>query len=228
MAMNMDMGHDHMGHQMMGDNSSMTTTMMMMGGHGGHTMPAGGDMNHGGHVMTGGEHGGHGNDTEHEMAMYFHLSNEAYILFEQLHVTTTGGMVGACFAIFFMAMLYEGLKVLREHLLRKASVKARYHSMPYNGNKSSEHIVEPHKAVGKRQSSIMAPMQSFCARIISCDHLIQTLLHVLQITISYFLMLVFMTYNGYLCIAIALGAGVGYFAFGWKRAIIVDINEHCH
>ena len=64
--------------------------------------------------------------------------------------------------------------------------------------------------------------------MLSLAHLVQTLLHVLQVVISYFLMLIFMTYNVYLCVAVALGAGLGYFLFAWKRTIIVDVNEHCH
>ena len=59
-------------------------------------------------------------------------------------------------------------------------------------------------------------------------HVLQTLLHVIQIVVSYFLMLIFMTYNVYLCLAVALGAGTGYFLFSWRRAVVVDINEHCH
>lgn len=65
-------------------------------------------------------------------------------------------------------------------------------------------------------------------RMLSLAHLLQTILHIIQVVISYFLMLVFMTYNGYLCIAVALGAGVGYFLFSWKKAVVVDITEHCH
>ena len=64
--------------------------------------------------------------------------------------------------------------------------------------------------------------------MLTLGHFIQTLLHVLQVVISYFLMLIFMTYNVYLCIAVALGAGAGYFLFAWKRAMVVDLNEHCH
>ena len=64
--------------------------------------------------------------------------------------------------------------------------------------------------------------------MLSLAHLVQTLLHVLQVVISYFLMLIFMTYNVYLCVAVALGAGPGYFLFAWNRTIIVDVNEHCH
>ena len=64
--------------------------------------------------------------------------------------------------------------------------------------------------------------------MISAGHFIQTLLHMLQVFMSYCLMLVFMTYNAWLCIAVVIGAGAGYFLFGWRKAIVVDINEHCH
>ena len=64
--------------------------------------------------------------------------------------------------------------------------------------------------------------------MLSPPHAIQTFLHLIQIIISYLLMLIFMTYNNWLCLAIALGATTGYFLFSWRRAVVVDINEHCH
>ncbi|KAK9887614.1 hypothetical protein WA026_023573 [Henosepilachna vigintioctopunctata] len=59
-------------------------------------------------------------------------------------------------------------------------------------------------------------------------HCFQTFLHMVQMILSYFLMLIFMTYNVWLCIAIVIGAGIGYFLFGWKKSVIVDVTEHCH
>jgi len=64
--------------------------------------------------------------------------------------------------------------------------------------------------------------------MMSLAHAVQALLHILQVSVSYVLMLVFMTYNVWLCIAVVLGAGLGYFLFSWRRAAVVDINEHCH
>ena len=64
--------------------------------------------------------------------------------------------------------------------------------------------------------------------MLSCAHLVQSLLHILQVTISYLLMLTAMTYNGWLFISIVTGAGAGYFLFSWKRVVVVDVNEHCH
>jgi copper transporter 1 len=64
--------------------------------------------------------------------------------------------------------------------------------------------------------------------MLSVSHMLQTFLHMFQFLISYLLMLVFMTYNVYLCIAVVIGAGVGYFLFGWYKSTVVDITEHCH
>ncbi len=45
------------------------------------------------------------------------------------------------------------------------------------------------------------------------------------------LMLVFMTYNTWLCAATVLGMALGYFVFGWKRRTVLvqqDGSDCCH
>uniref|UniRef100_A0A8D8GN07 Copper transport protein n=1 Tax=Culex pipiens TaxID=7175 RepID=A0A8D8GN07_CULPI len=64
--------------------------------------------------------------------------------------------------------------------------------------------------------------------MLSVMHLFQTFLHIVQVTLSFLLMLIFMTYNTWLCLAVVLGAALGYFLFGWKKSVIVDVTEHCH
>ena len=46
--------------------------------------------------------------------------------------------------------------------------------------------------------------------------------------ISYLLMLIAMTFNIYLFLAVILGAGLGHLLFGWRRTTVLDYNEHCH
>ncbi|WAR31317.1 COPT1-like protein [Mya arenaria] len=186
--------------------SNMSTTM-------GHNHMGMTTMDHSGHT-TADPHAGHeGMDMECGMGMmmYFHTGKCEYILFEGIRTTTSGGMIGACFAIFALGVLYEGLKVLRETLLQRAMVNkyAVGHS-----NSSQDTMVVSNKNVG--------------IHMMSCSHFLQTLLHMVQVFFSYCLMLVFMTYNVWLCLSVILGAGVGYFLFGWRKAIVVDINEHCH
>ena len=152
------------------------------------------------------------------MMMYFHAGHCEHVLFKELLVSTAGQMVGACIAIFFLALFYEGLKVFREYLLRQAL-------MP---NYNSEVTISKYS---QSQDTMVIDPQSAKAngtRMISTAHFIQTILHIIQVFMSYCLMLAFMTYNVWLCLAVILGAGTGYFMFGWKRAIVVDVNEHCH
>ncbi|XP_021199272.3 high affinity copper uptake protein 1 isoform X2 [Helicoverpa armigera] len=59
-------------------------------------------------------------------------------------------------------------------------------------------------------------------------HSVQAALHAVQATLSYLLMLVFMTYNVWLCLAVVLGLTLGYYLFGWRRAALDDLTEHCH
>ncbi|CAL9681995.1 unnamed protein product [Knipowitschia caucasica] len=168
-------------------------------------------------MTTGGGHeGGHGGEHEGHMGMvmtfYFGFKN-VELLFPGLVINSAGEMVVACLGVFLLAALYEGLKIGREVLLRRSQVNVRYNSMPLPGSDGTV-LMETHKTVGQR--------------MLSPAHFLQTLLHILQVVLSYILMLVFMTYNGFLCIAVAIGAGAGYFLFSWRKAIVVDITEHCH
>ncbi|XP_036972853.1 high affinity copper uptake protein 1 [Acanthopagrus latus] len=163
----------------------------------------------GGHDGNQGGHEGHGG-----MVMTFYFGyNNVELLFTGLLINTPGEMVGACIGVFLLAVLYEGLKMGRESLLRRSQVNVRYNSMPLPGADGTV-LMETHKTVGQR--------------MLSPAHFLQTVLHIVQVVVSYFLMLVFMTYNAYLCIAVAAGAGMGYFLFSWRKAVVVDITEHCH
>ena len=59
-------------------------------------------------------------------------------------------------------------------------------------------------------------------------HFVLTLLHLVQMTLAYFLMLIVMTYNSWLCGAVILGSTVGYFLVGWRKTTLVDTSDHCH
>jgi solute carrier family 31 (copper transporter), member 1 len=112
----------------------------------------------------------------------------------------------ACIGFFLMAVLYEALKFYREALLLK-SQQAR------------QTVVKNSNGVVTKQSVKLSPMQEMFNGL----HLVQTLLHILQVFTSYILMLIVMLCNLWLVLAICLGAAVGYFLFGWMRR--VSCNE---
>lgn len=153
------------------------------------------------------------------MQMTFHFGYVETILFDWWHISNVGGLIGSMIGIFILALLYEGLKYWREHLFRRAIAAVQYCGNIHKGNITGEN-----KATQYMEQIIMPPT----VNMLSVDHGIQTLLHVLQMIISYLLMLIFMTYNVWLCLAVIFGAGVGYFLFGWRKSVVVDITEHCH
>ncbi|XP_076436670.1 high affinity copper uptake protein 1-like isoform X2 [Babylonia areolata] len=140
--------------------------------------------------------------------MYFHTGIVEYILFEQLHTHTAEGFAWACIVVFVVAFLYELMKYGREELFRQHHVRLMHTAL--SGNE-------------EERSLLMRPK----ARMCSTGHLLQTALHGLQLVISYCLMLVFMTYNVYLCLSLVAGATLGYFLVGWKRSMVVDQTQHC-
>lgn len=166
------------------------------------------------------DHGGHGGGTVHHMMqMYFVVSESATILFEDWKVDTATEMVFSCLGIFVLAALYEGLKVLREILKRRYS-----YVVSVDLTETKVYGTGPNQTTVVTESKGNLPRSRIC----NWHHILQTFLHVIQVTLSYFLMLIFMTYNVWLCLAVALGAGFGYFVFGWKLNKVVDIYEHCH
>ncbi|CAF3336389.1 unnamed protein product [Rotaria socialis] len=190
----MDHDHDHVHHHHAADMVSSTVATTLM--------------NHAHHMM---EHksnttsvpSGHGSHADHmmSMAMTFHGGFTEQILFSQWNTKTASAFIGSWIIIFLVAVLYEGLKTIRDQLAkREARCKC--------------------EEQGERPSSL--------ARLLSLHHIIQTLLHILQMGISYLLMLVAMTFNIYLFLAVILGAGVGHFLFGWRRSSVIDYNDHCH
>ncbi|CAC5419245.1 SLC31A1 [Mytilus coruscus] len=238
--MNMSGHMNHMHH--------MGTTEMDHSGMDHNTMGGGMDHNMGGmdNNIGGMDHSMHMNTTKcgegmMGMMMYFHTGTCEHVLFKEALVSTAGEMVGACIVIFILALIYEGLKVFREHLLRKA-LTPNYSSeatiSKYTHTSTDTMVIDPQSAKSNGQTveklADGIEYRKFTQdkikgqQIISTSHFIQTILHVVQVFISYCLMLAFMTYNVWLCVAVILGAGTGYFMFGWKRAVVVDVNEHCH
>lgn len=189
------------------------------GGHDGHHMTTSGHVHDGhddnnGHGQGEEDHSEHGTVGGHMMMdMTFHFGSMETILFKEWAVSSVGGMVGSVIGIFLIALLYEGLKFLREYLYREHFNAINYSSVSVMGH-DGKTVTELHKVTKNR--------------VFGWPHLLQTSLHIAQVLVSYFLMLIFMTYNVWLCLAVLLGSGLGYFFFGWRKATIVDISEHCH
>lgn len=123
------------------------------------------------------------------MMMYFHLGLHEVVLFEQWHIHTVGDLALSIVGIIVIGVIYEAIKSYRDHLY-VTTAKAR--------------------KVGEQRSRK--------ALLFSSAHTVHTILHACQLFIGYVLMLIFMTYNVYLCLAVVIGATLGYWLFSSSKS----------
>ncbi|CAK9800737.1 High affinity copper uptake protein 1 [Anthophora plagiata] len=120
--------------------------------------------------------------------MSFHIGEHELILFNEWRIANTQGLVWSMVGIILLTSIYEGIKSYRDHLY----IHTKY--------------IQKTKEVRSRWSSLFSKI-----------HILQTILNVVQLIIGYCLMLIFMTYNIWLCLAVALGAVLGYWLFAWEK-----------
>ncbi|ODN00366.1 High affinity copper uptake protein 1 [Orchesella cincta] len=150
------------------------------------------------------DHGGGDTGEMDMMAMYFTAGTKVTILFKFWDTSNNVGVfVASLIIVFFLALIYEALKFYRDVLYEKSATLAS-------------------------DRAVQGLLGGIRDNIFKRYHLVQTFLHMIQLVLSYFLMLIFMTYNVWLAVAVTLGAGVGYLLFGWNKRSATDITEHCH
>ncbi|XP_055989237.1 high affinity copper uptake protein 1-like [Sorex fumeus] len=152
---------------------------------------------------TTGPHSHGGSVQTMPMTFYFGYRN-VELLFSGLLIKSAGAMAVAVVAVFLLALGYEGLKRVREGLQRKTQEDLRAMCSPFPRPDRS-HLKETPRL-----------------QLLSATHLLQTTLHVLQVGLSYLLMLTAMTYNAYLGLAVVAGASAGYWLFGVRKAEDVE------
>ncbi|XP_053952502.1 high affinity copper uptake protein 1-like [Anastrepha ludens] len=144
--------------------------------------------------------------------MLFHGGHCEQILWKSWTAMSIVEFILSAFAIFLIAFLYEALKFLRQFLLRRELER-----IAKNKEKQGDVC---HTIAGLKN-------KRFLERIIRPPHLIQTSLFLFQVTLSMLLMLIFMTFNYWLCLAVILGLTIGYFLFGWIKDDAYD-SDCCH
>lgn len=147
-----------------------------------------------------------------------------YIFFKWWTAETPLGLGFSVITVFFLAFLYETVINLRARydasLMRQAAFS--------DGEKENK-LVGPSECCSQSTKSA-----SGCGDCCECpapvnmrrhftttQSLIRSVLFAFSNFYSLFLMMIFMTYNAYLCIALVLGAGTGHF---WSSVFIPEAD----
>ncbi|KAJ5032486.1 uncharacterized protein L3040_009090 [Drepanopeziza brunnea f. sp. 'multigermtubi'] len=118
------------------------------------------------------------------------------LVFRWWHIRSTGGLLISLLAVVGLTAFYEAIR----------SASRRY-----------ENIVARKTGEAPRRNQVEVNRQA---------HVIKALLYALQTFYAFMLMLLFMTYNGWVMAAMAVGSFVGYLVFGNNTSATKDTACH--
>jgi len=143
------------------------------------------------------------------------------VVFPSWHIRSNAGFVLSFFIILGLGVLYEWLRLasrkvdqrIATHIMSKrgkdkvvsAAVDGEHPSQEGEDGEDGMLTTRPRWAI--KAPGAGTPL-SPTARIIRAS------LYASTVFLSFFLMLVFMTYNAYLILAVVVGAGLGHYIFG--------------
>lgn len=144
--------------------------------------------------------------------MTFGTSSSVTLLFDFWDVHSPAGMVLSVLVVLILTVFYEVLKVWRVWL--GSSSKLAQPQSPYAAPPSSR--CDSISVLDSSPSeSSLTPIASHppapSTRSSWLLHVIQTVLHVLQVSLAYMLMLCVMSYNTWIFLGVIVGSVLGYF-----------------
>lgn len=146
------------------------------------------------------------------MSMTFGLSSSVTLLFDFWDVHGPAGMALSVFVVLLLTVFYEVLKVWRVWLGNgsKLAQPLSPYAAPAPCRSDSSSALE-----SSPSESSLTPIESRPPAINTRNswllHTIQTLLHVLQVSLGYMLMLCVMSYNTWIFLGVIVGSVLGYF-----------------
>ncbi|XP_068925676.1 protein SLC31A2 isoform X2 [Petaurus breviceps papuanus] len=134
------------------------------------------------------------------MPMHFIFSSEVELLFDFWRVHSPAGMAVSVLVVLLLALLYESIKVGKVKLFHWSLLsQSSNHSQPM-----TEYTDQESTSSGSAQAN------SDRTRLF-LSHLGQSLIHVVQVVIGYFVMLAVMSYNTWIFLGVILGSAIGYY-----------------
>ncbi|KAI0863631.1 Ctr copper transporter family-domain-containing protein [Xylaria cubensis] len=195
-------------------------------------------MDHGGMDHGDGGHGGHGGGGGGmpmcNMNMLFTWdTTNLCIVFRQWHVTGTASLIFSLLAIVAICAGYEalreGTRKYESWLSNKETAYKRYQdeaTTHHDREQGQEQVAETTPFLGIERiggGGAGGPSES---PVGERARIVKAVLYGVQNFYAFMIMLLFMTYNGYVMIAVAVGAGLGYYLFGSRTRATKETACH--
>ncbi|KAF9070379.1 Ctr copper transporter family-domain-containing protein [Rhodocollybia butyracea] len=166
--------------------------------------------------MNHGDHGGHDMPMPAMCSMNMLWNTQIVdtcIVFRSWHIKTNTAFVFSFVVIVGLGIFYEYLRTLQKSVdtrIALSLIKDQRRSRSRSSSGRASPILQENEGLlsGRKLANIAGVPVPLPSRILRAG------LYGVSVFLSFFLMLVFMTYNAYLILAVVLGAAVGHFIFG--------------
>ncbi|VDD85662.1 unnamed protein product [Enterobius vermicularis] len=160
------------------------------------------------------------------MSMTLHGGNREFILFKFWKTGSTLGMGASLIIVILMCILFEALKALRVFLAKIHFIKR--HEIARTVSANIAEVRADRMDSTSNDALNFPPLLRFAGhgRVFTPYRILQAFLYAVQVTLAYVLMLVVMTFNLWLLIAVVVGEAIGYFLFTGEP-IVSDCSSSC-
>ncbi|KAM7393217.1 hypothetical protein PAMA_008050 [Pampus argenteus] len=146
------------------------------------------------------------------MPMTFRVSSSVMLLFDFWDVHGPAGMVLSVFVVLLLTVFYEVLKVWRVWLSSRSNFsKPQTLSVDPPSCRADNSSTLDSSPSESSLTPIDPPPPALSTRSSWLMHGIQTVLHMLQVSLGYALMLCVMSYNVWIFLGVIVGSALGYF-----------------
>ncbi|XP_068585689.1 protein SLC31A2 [Cebidichthys violaceus] len=147
------------------------------------------------------------------MSMTFGVSSSVTLLFDFWDVHGPVGMVLSVFVVLLLTVFFELLKVVKVRLGSSSELAhpQRLYVAPQSLNSDSISALEGSSPSESSLTPMEEPPLAPNTRNRWLLHGIQAVLHMLQVSLGYMLMLCVMSYNTWIFIGVIVGSVIGYF-----------------
>ncbi|TFK21096.1 Ctr copper transporter [Coprinopsis marcescibilis] len=145
------------------------------------------------------------------------------IVFRSWHISTKSAFFASCIAIVLLCVFHEWLRVFQQKVDRQIALRLQKKAAGLRGSRGSSRErdtpVSPTE-IGEHEDAGLLSGQRLLSNALTGvavsgpSRILRASLYGATVFISFFLMLVFMTYNAYLIAAVVIGASLGHYIFG--------------
>ncbi|KAK4156883.1 Ctr copper transporter family-domain-containing protein [Chaetomidium leptoderma] len=178
------------------------------------------------HMMDHSSHGGDMGDSHKcNMNMLFTWdTSNLCIVFRQWHITSNLSLVVSLAAVVALCAGYEALREGIRRYEAMLSKRVDTAPLPRSPSPSPRHSEEDTATETAPFLALHAGQNR--AQVTRRAHVTKAALYGIQNFYAFMIMLIFMTYNGWVMIAVSVGAGLGYLVFGGNTPITKETACH--